>query len=620
MKIALIQLNYTVGNIEGNVAKIKNGIKLAKAKGADLAVFAELAICGYPPKDLLLQDGFVEKCEKAAANIAKDCKGIAAIIGGPSKNKAKSGRQVFNSAFFMADGKVKTIIHKTLLPFYDVFDEYRYFEPAKENKFITYKGTKIGITICEDIWNQLPDKTGHCTHNRFPLKEMNAGKTDCIINISASPFSYTHWEERRRVACAVAKDFNTPLFYVNNIGTNTDLTFDGDSFVVDKKGNVITELARFEEDLQVFDLEKKKVTCTDRDCFVPRNDGRSPTGINPSLRGSAKQSLSHVAINRERFVPHNNVWYSSKSNDERRITESVYKALVMGIHDFFHKSNIKKAVLGLSGGIDSALVLVLAIAALGKENVTCVILPSKFTSDETMKDAMQLLKNTGVACENISIEGGVKAMNEALADTFKGLKPDITEENIQARLRGLLIMAVANKTGALMLNTSNKSELATGYGTLYGDMGGALAVIGDLYKTQVFRLAEYVNEITTPQTPKGALNSATQSPFRGLGQYPDGIIPKNILTKPPTAELKPNQKDSDSLPEYEILDKILIQYIEEHKSVDKIKLKGADKKLIHRVVSLINKAEFKRHQFAPILRISPKAFGIGRRMPIVGKL
>lgn len=573
MKIVLIQFNYHVGNIEANVARIKSGIKQAKSLGVDLAVFAELAICGYPPKDLLLQNGFVEKCEDAAASIAYECEGIAAIVGGPSRNLAKDGRPAFNSAFFLANGKVQDIIHKTLLPFYDVFDEYRYFEPAKENKIISYKDTNLAVTICEDIWNQCPNSDKRYNHKRFPLKEMKARKADCIINISASPFSYTHWEERRKVACAVANDYKRPLFYVNNIGTNTDLTFDGGSFVVDKKGNVISELAYFKEDTAVIQIDKKKIIAAQR---------LAPTS-------SHKKGTTNTKTNK------NLVWYCSQDTDDNRLTTSVYNALVLGIRDYFEKTNVQMAVLGVSGGIDSAVVLALAIKALGKQNVLPVVLPSRFSSEETMNDAMQLLKNTGSAYETISIEPGTEAINESLAEAFKGLKPDITEENIQARIRGLLIMAVSNKTGALMLNTSNKSELATGYGTLYGDMGGALSVLGDLYKTQVYRIAEYINELN-PET-----------------------IPCNILKKAPTAELRPHQKDSDSLPEYDILDKILVQYIEQHKSIEEITVKRANKELIQKVVNMVNKTEFKRQQFCPILRVSPKSFGVGRRMPVVGK-
>lgn len=568
MKIALIQLNYEVGNIEGNVALIKKSIKEAKSKRADLAVFAELAICGYPPKDLLLQNGFVEMCEAALKKIAKDCKGIAAIIGGPSYNRSKIGKPLFNSAFFLAEGRIKSIIHKTLLPFYDVFDEYRYFEPSKENKVISYKGTKIAVTICEDIWNQYPAYENRYNHIRFPLKEMKAGKADCIINISASPFSYTHREERLKMACKTSSAYKTPLFYVNNIGTNTDLTFDGSSFVVDKKGHLVGELARFEEDIKVFELKNKKIL------------GKIKS--TPSKTNSPIKQIQSV-------------WYNAKETDDNKTTASVYHALVLGIKDYFRKTNVKKAVLGLSGGIDSAVVLTLAIQALGKENVMSVILPSQYSSKETMEDAMELLKNTGSPYETILIEPGVKAVNESLSTIFKGLKSDITEENIQARIRGLLIMAVSNKTGALMLNTSNKSELAVGYGTLYGDMGGALSVLGDLYKTQVYRIAQYVNEIT------------------------GGFIPDSILMKAPTAELRSNQKDTDSLPEYDILDQILVQYIEQHKSNSEIKVKGANKMLIEKIIHMVNKTEFKRHQFCPILRISPKAFGVGRRMPIVGK-
>ncbi|HTA26797.1 MAG TPA: nitrilase-related carbon-nitrogen hydrolase, partial [Bacteroidia bacterium] len=417
MKIALVQLNYTVGNIESNITKIKHGIKRAKAQGADIAIFAELAISGYPPKDLVLQNGFVQKCEAAAKSIAKECKGIAAIVGGPSSNPEKKGKAIFNTAFFLADGKVKTTIHKTLLPFYDVFDEYRYFEPAKENKILSYKGTKFAITICEDIWNQHPNADGRYNHTRFPLKEMKAGKADCIFNISASPFSYTHWEDRRKVACDAAREYKTPLFYVNNIGTNTDLTFDGDSFVVNKKGEVVAELASFKEDMQVFELEKKKIKIVSTQP-QPLKRGLIIASLAPTqspFRGLGRKEVS--------------VWYCSKDSNEKRITESVYNALVMGIHDFFYKSNIKKAVIGVSGGIDSALVLALAIKALGKENVMSVVLPSKFSSDETMKDAMDLLRNTDSPYQIISIEPGVKAANESLAESFKGLKADITEEN-----------------------------------------------------------------------------------------------------------------------------------------------------------------------------------------------
>jgi NAD+ synthase (glutamine-hydrolysing) len=587
MKIALIQLNYHVGNIEANTAKIKSGIKEAKAKGTDIAVFAELAISGYPPKDLLLQNGFVEKCEQAAASIARECKGIAAIVGGPSRNPAKTGRPAFNSAFFMADGRIKTIIHKSLLPFYDVFDEFRYFEASNENKLINYKGNKFAITICEDIWNQRPNNEGRYYHNRFPLKKMKAGKADFIINISASPFSYTHWEERRKIVSAVGRDYKTPVLYVNNIGTNTDLTFDGGSFAVDKKGDVVGELAYFKESFGLFEIKKKKVKPCLNQPQPPKGSLNSATLLMDPFRKSPFRGLGQKALI--------SVWYCSKDKDDKRITYMVYSALVLGIRDYFSKNNLKKAVLGVSGGIDSALVLALAIEALGKENVMSVVLPSKFSSGETMKDAMQLLKNTGSPYQTVSIEPGVSAVNGSLSDAFKGLKPDITEENIQARIRGLLIMAVSNKTGALMLNTSNKSELATGYGTLYGDMGGALSVIGDLYKTQVYRIAEYVNELTP------------------------GLIPENILKKAPTAELRNNQKDSDSLPEYDILDEILVQYIEMHKSAEEIKVKGASKELLQKVVNLVNKSEFKRHQFAPILRISPKAFGVGRKMPIVAK-
>lgn len=546
MKIALAQFNYHVGNLSSNIAKIKGGIIRAKNEGADLVVFAELSLCGYPPKDLLQHNGFITACETAVSEIAKECIEIAAIVGAPTRN-TENGKPLYNSALLLADGKIIKQINKTLLPFYDVFDEYRYFEPATEHSIIEYKDYKIALTICEDIWNEAPFNK-NSRYKQSPLKNLQGA--DCIINIAASPFSYTHREERRQVFNTVTSKYSTPLFYVNTMGANTDLVFDGGSLVMSAKSEVIGTLGYFKEDFAIFELDKDKHV-------------RAITNL--------KQEVIQQPI------------------------ERIYHALVLGIRDYFNKNNLSKAILGLSGGIDSALVLALAVEALGNKNVHAVMLPSRYTSTESLKDATALLNELNCSHETISIEPGITAAYNSLAETFKGKQMDIAEENIQSRMRSLILMAISNKMGYLLLNTSNKSELATGYGTLYGDMSGAVSVLGDVYKTQVFELCQYINKIR-PNT-----------------------IPENIISKPPTAELKFNQKDSDSLPEYNLLDKILFQYIEMELSASDIKVEGASPELIEKTVAMVNRNEYKRKQAPPIIRISPKAFGAGRKMPIVAK-
>jgi len=550
MKIALVQLNFHVGNLTSNADKIKNAIAQAKLAGADLVVFSELSVCGYPPKDLLLNEGFISACEKTILDIASYCKGIAAIVGGPARNKELKGKSLFNTAFLLEDGKIIAEVHKSLIPNYDVFDEYRYFEPSEINGLIHYKGLKIALTICEDIWNQLPDTNGRYLYKYSPIDAIAKLQPDCIINISASPFSYTHPNERKKVCENVTTKCKAPLFYLNTLGANTDLIFDGGSIVMDNNSSIINEMEYFTEGMSVYELG------TDKKVKV--------------LKGPAPKA-------------------------EHDPAEFIYHALVLGIKDYFGKNNIKGALLGLSGGIDSAVVLALAAEALGRQNVHAVMMPSRYTSQESLRDADELVKNIGCTYETISIEAGFKALTDSLADSFKNMSADTTEENMQARLRGILLMAISNKKNYLLLNTSNKSELATGYGTLYGDMSGALSVIGDLYKTMVYKLANYINKVKP------------------------GTIPQNIITRPPSAELKPNQKDTDSLPEYYILDEILYNYIELEKPVSDIIVRNASTELIGKIIGLVNRNEYKRYQFAPILRISPKAFGTGRRMPVVGK-
>lgn len=543
MKIALAQLNYHIGNFEYNTNKIIEHIELAKAKGADLVVFAELAICGYPPRDFLEFDEFIDLCEKAAEEIAKHCVGIACIVGLPVKNEILAGKDLYNAAYFLEDGQLKRVVKKALLPNYDVFDEYRYFEPASHFECVDFKGVKIAVTICEDLWNI----NNNPLYISSPMDELIRQKPKLMINIAASPFSYLHDEERVVVLSDNAKQYNMPLLYVNQVGAQTEIIFDGGSLAFDAKGNLIDEMPYFEEAVRIYEFEDNVIK-----------------GYEP---------MQHQA------VPD---------------IEQIYEALVLGIKDYFTKSGFSKAVLGLSGGIDSAVVCALACRALGAENVMAVLMPSKYSSDHSIQDALDLVNNIGCMHEIIPIKEAADAFDSIMAPAFEGLPFNLTEENIQARCRGVIVMAMSNKFGYILLNTSNKSECAVGYGTLYGDMCGAIGVIGDVYKTQVYQLAHYINK--------------------------DGIvIPENSIVKPPSAELRPGQKDSDSLPDYDVLDKILFEYIELKRSSSGIIAQGYDEALVRRIIKMVNSAEFKRYQTPPILRVSPKAFGMGRRMPIVGK-
>ncbi|MBG6235315.1 NAD+ synthase (glutamine-hydrolyzing) [Pedobacter sp. CAN_A7] len=543
MKIALAQLNYHIGNFDYNTKKIMENIQLAKAKGADLVVFAELAVCGYPPRDFLEFEEFISLCEQAAQEIARHCQDIACIIGLPVKNEAIAGKDLYNAAYFIEQGKVKAVTRKALLPNYDVFDEYRYFEPATQFECIEFKGQKIALTICEDLWNI----NNNPLYVSNPMDELIKEQPDLMINIAASPFSYTHDEARAVVLADNARKYNLPLLYVNQVGAQTEIVFDGGSLVFDAEGNVLDEMPYFKEELRVYEFANKRLQ-----------------GLTPIKQEAA----SDIA--------------------------QIHDALVLGIQDYFQKSGFKQAVLGLSGGIDSAVVCALACRALGPENVMAVLMPSKYSSDHSIKDALDLVHNIGCKHEVIAIKEAADAFDDMMAPAFEGMPFNLTEENIQARCRGIVVMAMSNKFGYILLNTSNKSECAVGYGTLYGDMCGAIGVIGDVYKTQVYALTDYINK--------------------------DGeVIPKNTVVKPPSAELRPGQKDSDSLPDYDTLDKILFEYIELRKSSKAIIEQGYDEQLVRRIIKMVNTAEFKRYQTPPILRVSPKAFGMGRRMPIVGK-
>ena len=546
MKIALAQLNYHIGNFESNTAKIIDHIKKARTNGADLVVFAELCVPGYPSRDFLEFDEFIDLCETSAQKIAAECTDIACIIGLPTPNHRLEGKELNNSAYFIENGKVTGVAHKALLPNYDIFDEYRYFEPATEFNCIDFKGHRIALTICEDLWNTIENPL----YITRPMDILMQQEPDVMINIAASPFAYNHDEERIEILSDNAKRYQLPLLYVNNVGAQTELIFDGGSLVFDNTGKMLDEMPYFEESVAYYDLDEKGAI----------------TFEHPSTLRTEKQSD----------------------------IEQIHKGIILGIKDYFYKSGFKQAILGLSGGIDSAVVCALAAEALGPKNVMAVLLPSRFSSDHSIKDAEDLVKNLGCLHETIAIKDITEAFETTLKPQFDGLPFNIAEENIQSRSRAVVLMAMCNKLGYILLNTSNKSEAAVGYGTLYGDMCGGLSVIGDVYKTQVFELARHINKDRE-------------------------IIPINSITKPPSAELRPDQKDTDSLPEYDVLDKILAEYIEGRSSSATIIKMGYDEKTVRRVIKLINLAEHKRYQTPPILRVSPKAFGMGRRMPIVGK-
>jgi NAD+ synthase (glutamine-hydrolysing) len=545
MKIALAQLNYHIGNFGDNVLKIRQSIARAKNEGADLVVFAELAISGYPPRDFLEFHDFIERCQQAAKEIANDCIGIAAIVGCPMPNPDIKGKDLFNSALFMEDGVIRQVCYKSLLPNYDIFDEYRYFEPGRKFELVEFKGKKIALTICEDIWDIGSDPL----YVVNPMDELIKGKPDLMINISASPFHYDQPRIRREVVMENVLKYKLPLFYVNHIGAQTELLFDGGSVIASPGGKVWDELKYFEEDFRVFDLDELMKSSRD---YIPKDVG-----------------------------PDN--WIAL-----------IHDALVMGIRNYFQKLGFSKAILGLSGGIDSAVTLALAAEALGNENVWAVLLPSSFSSDHSVKDAVDLAHNLSCRYDTVPISPSFDTLEQTLKPWFRDLPFNIAEENLQARIRGVILMALSNKFGHILLNTSNKSEAAVGYGTLYGDMNGGISVLGDVYKTQVFELARYINRNRE-------------------------IIPENTILKPPSAELRHNQKDSDSLPDYEILDKILYQYIELRKGPKDLVLQGFDEAMVKRVLWLVNTNEYKRYQTPPILRVSPKAFGMGRRMPIVAR-
>lgn len=556
LKIVLAQQNYHIGNFEANTQKIIDAIGSAKQDGADLIIFSELCVCGYPPRDFLEFDDFIEQSMLAVQQIAAVADTIAVLIGAPARNAKPEGKDLFNAAYFLHEGEIKQVIHKTLLPTYDIFDEYRYFEPASTWNIIHFKGKKWAITLCEDIW----DISDNPLYRMRPMDELMKQAPDIMVNLSASPFDYIHAAARKNIIALNVAEYGLPMLYCNTVGAQTELVFDGGSIVMDAAQNIVAELPYFEEAVQTIEWME---------------DGRL------TLAEQTPIAYQATPIPGASFVATLGI-------------EQIHAALILGIRDYFSKMSFPKAIVASSGGIDSAVVLALATEALGAENVRGLLLPSAFSTDHSITDAVALAQNLQHHYDIIPIKEVFAAYENALSTVFSGLAFSVAEENLQSRIRGAMVMALSNKFGSILLNTSNKSELSTGYGTLYGDMAGGLGVLGDVYKMQVYALARYINRN-------------------------EELIPQNIIDKAPSAELRPGQKDSDSLPDYAVLDAVLYQYIEKRKGPKELIAMGFDAALVHRILKLVNTNEYKRNQFCPIIRVSPKAFGVGRRMPIVGK-
>lgn len=550
MKVALVQVSPTVGDLSGNVHKLAQALKKAADDGADLAVCCELAITAYPPRDYLDRAEFIDAQWGALQSLASRC-ALPAFVGFIDRQDVDGQTRLFNSAAYINKGAVQEVIHKTLLPTYDVFDEDRYFTPAKERRLIDVAGTKVGVSICEDIWNDAE----HWDLRRYaidPVEELAKLGAELLINLSASPFWQDKRQIRQEMLCAQARKHGLPLVVVNQVGAHDDLIFDGGSLAIDAKGEVRARCKEFESDLLIAELDTKSgsVSGTLRDAPALDPDGETQAGLD---------------------------------------------ALILGLREYAHKCGFKSAILGLSGGIDSALTAAIAAAALGPENVYGIALPSKYSSDHSLTDAQALAEVMGIQYQTIPIASSVAAFEEALAANFSGLAEDVTEENIQARSRGVILMALSNKFGHLLLNTGNKSEVAVGYCTLYGDMCGGLSILSDVFKTEVYRMAEEVN--------------------RRAGQP---VIPESTLRKPPSAELRPGQLDQDSLPAYEILDDLLDRYVEKLETAESLRQRF-EPAVVDRVLKMINRAEYKRYQLAPGLKIRYKSFGPGRRMPLACK-
>lgn len=544
MNIGIAQINTTVGDLEGNTTRILHAYRNLVQQGAEIVITPELSITGYPPQDLLLINGFVAKNREQVSRLQQEVGTVPLLVGFVDEHPQALGKRFFNAVAVLQKNHSCTIAHKRLLPTYDVFDEARYFEPGERSSLLEFQGKKIGITICEDLWtpDALPQAWYHCD----PLQELVAAGAECIVNLSASPFQMGKPKQRENMLCAQAKRFHVPIVYCNAVGGNDQLIFDGGSMVVAAGGESVEHLASCCEEMKVMQ--------------VPQSE-----------------KASHAKLEEE--------------PPRTRELQQLYEALVLGTRDYLHKCGFKKALIGLSGGIDSALVAAIAVAALGAENVTGVLMPGPYSSQGSIDDAYDLAKNLKIVTLHLPITSSYKEMMQTLEAPFAGFSAGLAEENLQARLRGMTLMALSNKFGSMVLTTGNKSEMAVGYCTLYGDMCGGLAVIADLPKTVVYELAHWINQTRE-------------------------IIPTATLEKPPSAELRPNQKDQDSLPPYDILDAILQLLIEEQLSFTEIVERGFDENIVRWVLTQVNRSEYKRQQAPPVLKITGRAFGKGRRFPI----
>ncbi len=555
MKIALAQINPTVGDVAGNAAMIRADIARARRSGARLVVFPELAILGYPPRDLLLKPAVIEQCVTAVHDLAGECTDIAAIVGYPCPADGPSGRLLYNAAALCGEGRIIHRHVKSLLPTYDVFDEQRYFEPGPQVDVAQFAGLKLGISVCEDLWNDR-EMTGRQLYHDNPIEKLAAQGAQLFVNCSASPFVLGKQTFRLELFARAAKRHGLPLVYCNQVGGNDELVFDGNSCVLDARGQLIAHARDFEPDLLIVDVP------------VGNEAVAEPARIETPAAGTA----------------------------------SLYHALVLGLRDYCRKCGFASAVVGLSGGIDSALTAALCVAALGRDKVRGVAMPSRYSSEGSVADAAALAQALHIQFDVVPIDEVHRAFERVLEPVFRGTPPGVAEENVQARARGVILMALSNKFGSLLVTTGNKSELAVGYCTLYGDMAGGLAVLSDVPKTLVWQLSRWIND-------------DTQSPLRRI--YGRAVIPENSITKPPSAELRPNQIDQDTLPPYEMLDAIIERYIErEHSARQIIADTGMDAATVYRVVRLIDTNEYKRKQAAPGLKVTGRAFGFGRRMPI----
>jgi NAD+ synthase (glutamine-hydrolysing) len=573
LRIALLQLNPTPGDLEGNAARIACAARRARELGADLAATSELALMGYLPRDLLMNRGFVRRACDTLDRLAAELKdGPPALVGVATPNPQEMGRPLFNSAVLLRGGVAGPAFHKTLLPTYDVFDEDRYFEPATEPQILEWGGWRLGISICEDVWNDR-DFWQRRRYHEDPIEKLAKAGAQAIVNMSASPFTVGKQLLREKLLGHMARKYGLPVAYVNQVGGDDDLIFDGRSGAFDAQGRLFARAKGFDEDVLLVDL-----ACSGGACFsLP---------VSAQSRSEARAAGLDLSIGRLKPAPPTPI-----AEDDFTPEAEIWHALVLGVCDYARKTGFTRALLGLSGGVDSALTAAIAADALGPENVLGVMMPSRYSSPGSVNDSVDLARNLGIETLELPIEEIVNTYDKTLADAFRGHPPDVTEENIQSRTRGNLLMALSNKFGSLLLTTGNKSEISVGYCTLYGDMNGGLAVIADLPKMMVYRVSRWRNRRRAD-------------------------IPEAILTKAPSAELRPDQTDQDSLPPYELLDQILELHIERSQSAEEIVAQGFDEPTVRRVLRLVRNAEFKRKQAAPVLKVTSRAFGLGWRMPI----